>query len=56
MPQYCMKSNVPIAPMLEAVKYEEVAFANDFHQPSIYRGYPTQEREQAWEALWNRRL
>lgn len=41
--------------MLEAVEYEQVTLANDFDEPSIYRGYPTREREQAWEALWNRR-
>lgn len=40
--------------MMEAVEYEDVTFANDFNQPSIYRGYPTPEREKAWEGLWKR--
>lgn len=43
-----------VAPMIDAVEYEEITFANDFEQPSIYRGYPTYEREQAWKNLWDR--
>lgn len=42
------------APMLEAVEYEEVNWVNDFDQPSIYRGYPSPEREKAWNTLWQR--
>lgn len=42
------------APLLEAVEYEEVNWANDFDQPSIYRGYPNPQREKAWEKLWRR--
>lgn len=43
-----------IAPLFEAVEYEEVNWTNDFDQPSIYRGYPNPEREKAWENLWRR--
>ena len=42
-----------VAPMMEAVKYEQVQFENAFHQKSKYRGTPTPELEQAWLDLWN---
>jgi hypothetical protein len=41
-----------IAPALEAIEYEEFNFPNEFDQPSIYRGPPTLELEQAWKDLW----
>ena len=42
------------APALDVVRYEEVEFQNLFDEPSIYRGPPTAEREQAWQDLWER--
>lgn len=47
-------NSLHLAPLLEAVEYEEVNWANDFEQPSIYRGYPNPGREKAWENLWRR--
>jgi hypothetical protein len=43
------------APLLEAVVYYEVDWANNFHQESIYRGTPTPELELAWDRLWRRK-
>ncbi|KAJ6128951.1 Protein of unknown function DUF3328 [Penicillium samsonianum] len=40
------------SPLLEAVEYYEVDWANNFHQESIYRGSPTSELELAWDRLW----
>lgn len=37
-----------LAPLLVAVEYYEVDWANNFHQESIYRGLPTPELELAW--------
>ncbi|KAF3387656.1 hypothetical protein F1880_001352, partial [Penicillium rolfsii] len=39
-------------PLLEAVEYYEVDWANNFHQESIYRGAPTPDLELAWDRLW----
>lgn len=44
-----------LAPMLEAVEYYEVDWANEFHQESIYRGFPTPKLELAWDRLWRRK-
>ncbi|KAE8374158.1 hypothetical protein BDV26DRAFT_284484 [Aspergillus bertholletiae] len=41
------------SPALEAVEYVDVEFQNAFHQPSIYRGAPNEEREKSWFDLWN---
>lgn len=43
------------APALEAVKYKDITLQNKFDEPSIYRGPPTLEREQAWLDLWGRK-
>ncbi|MCJ1469073.1 hypothetical protein MMC07_007705 [Pseudocyphellaria aurata] len=48
----CAMQLSPYSPMLEAIEYEEVNWVNDFDQPSIYRGYPSPEREIAWNTLW----
>lgn len=41
-----------IAPMNEAVEYEELDFYNPFAHDTIYRGPPTHELEEAWSKLW----
>jgi hypothetical protein len=45
-----------IAPITEAVEYEWVTLENNINQPSIYRGRPTPELEQAWGRLWECRF
>jgi hypothetical protein len=42
------------APLWDAVEYWEGNVINYFNHSTIYRGPPTLEREQAWDALWNR--
>ena len=42
-----------LAPVMEAVEYEEYNFVNPFMHPSVYRGPPTNELEREWEQLWN---
>jgi hypothetical protein len=44
------------APFLETgdLEYDEFTDKNHLMQPSIYRGHPTAEIEQAWIDLWRR--
>ncbi|MCJ1225796.1 hypothetical protein MMC12_002445 [Toensbergia leucococca] len=48
----CARKTSVWSPALDVVRYEEVEFQNLFDEPSIYRGPPTAEREQAWQDLW----
>ena len=41
-----------IAPINEAIEYEEKDLFNPFYTKTIYRGPPTPELEEAWEDLW----
>jgi hypothetical protein len=42
--------------MWDAIEIYEGDFNNPFAHPSIYRGPPTPEREEAWKQLWFRKL
>ena len=42
------------SPAFEVMKVEDTQFENGFMEPSIYRGKPTPELEEAWSDLWNR--
>ena len=48
------RANTQLAPMLDAVEYQELNFDNDFRHETVYRGTPSFELERAWETLWNR--
>ena len=41
-----------VAPLLDAVEYEDVNFDNDFAHQTKYRGPPTKELEEEWNNLW----
>jgi hypothetical protein len=41
------------APALEAVEYHQVMFSGKFLAPSVYRGEPRPELEQAWKRIAN---
>ena len=41
-----------VAPLLDAVEYEDVNFDNDFAHQTKYRGPPTKELEEEWSKLW----
>ena len=45
-------SNWLSAPLIEAVEYEEIDFANSFAEKSPFRGPPTAEMDEAWDKLW----
>jgi hypothetical protein len=49
----CSKELSTYSPALEAVEYEEIQFQNSFFEPSVYRGKPTPERNEAWRVLWD---
>jgi hypothetical protein len=36
---------------LDAVEYHQVMFEGDFHAPSVYRGKPNPELDQAWRRI-----
>ncbi|KAI1126440.1 hypothetical protein F5Y10DRAFT_267103 [Nemania abortiva] len=40
------------APALAGIEMEEVTFQNSFNEPSVYRGPPTPELEDAWHNLY----
>lgn len=50
---YADNYNHLLAPMFEVVSYEDVHFENSLHHKSEYSGFPTEEVEKAWEALYN---
>jgi hypothetical protein len=50
----CARELSTYSPAWEAVEYDEIHFQNSFFEPSIYRGKPTPERNEAWRVLWDR--
>lgn len=52
----CGKQLSTYSPALEAVEYEQIQFQNSFFEPSIYRGKPTPERNEAWRILWDGKI
>ncbi|KAB8231387.1 oxidase ustYa family protein [Aspergillus alliaceus] len=50
----CTRQLSPYSPLIQEgiVKYESKNFENEFDQPSIYRGPPSEGTEEAWKALW----
>lgn len=49
----CTRQLFSYSPALEAVEYHEEDFKGLFHQPSIYRGTPTDEIDENWRVLWD---
>ncbi|KAI1188576.1 hypothetical protein F5B17DRAFT_451587 [Nemania serpens] len=50
--QQCGSQTTLWSPANEAIEYEIVEPQNPFAHPSPYRGPPTPELEEAWDALW----
>ncbi|KAK7184348.1 uncharacterized protein CC84DRAFT_1083597 [Paraphaeosphaeria sporulosa] len=49
----CTRQLFSYSPALEAVEYHEEDYKGVFHQPSIYRGRPTDEIDEHWRKLWD---